>query len=67
MALLTVAGGLAMINISVAKLAKLYSAQFSLSPLDAQSCSLLLLASVALGLIGAGLSARWALRRGASG
>jgi cell division transport system permease protein len=61
-ALLAVAAGLAMINISVAELAKLYGAQFSLSPLDAQSCALLLLVSVALGVVGAGLSVRRALR-----
>ena len=61
-ALLAVAAGLAMINISVAELAKLYGAQFSLSPLDARSCALLLLVSVALGVIGAWLSVRRALR-----
>jgi cell division transport system permease protein len=61
-ALLAVAAGLAMINVSVAELAKLYGSKFSLSPLDARSCALLLLVSVALGIIGAGLSVRRALR-----
>lgn len=61
-ALLAVAAGLAMINISVAELAKLYGAQFSLSPLDARSCALLLSVSVALGVIGAWLSVTRALR-----
>ncbi|MFM7760278.1 MAG: cell division protein FtsX, partial [Burkholderiaceae bacterium] len=63
-ALLLVAAGLAAINQSVAELAKLYGSQFSLSPLDARSCALLLLVSVALGVIGAGLSVRRALRAG---
>ncbi|NBS67272.1 MAG: ABC transporter permease, partial [Betaproteobacteria bacterium] len=35
-ALLAVAAGLAMINVSVAELAKLYGSRFSLSPLDAR-------------------------------
>jgi cell division transport system permease protein len=61
-ALLAVAAGLAMINISVAELAKLYGAQFSLSPLDTRSCALLLSVSVALGVVGAWLSVRRALR-----
>jgi cell division transport system permease protein len=61
-ALLAVAAGLAMINVSVSELAKLYGSKFSLSPLDARSCALLLLVSVALGVIGAGLSVRRALR-----
>jgi cell division transport system permease protein len=61
-ALLAVAGGLAMINVSVTELAKLYGSRFSLSPLDARSCALLLLVSVALGVVGAGLSVRRALR-----
>jgi cell division transport system permease protein len=61
-ALLAVAAGLAMINVSVAELAKLYGSEFSLSPLDARSCALLLLVSVALGVVGAGLSVRRALR-----
>jgi cell division transport system permease protein len=61
-ALLAVAAGLAMINVSVAELAKLYGSEFSLNPLDARSCALLLLVSVALGVVGAGLSVRRALR-----
>jgi cell division transport system permease protein len=63
-ALLLVAAGLAAINQSVAALAKLYGSQFSLSPLDVRSCALLLLVSVTLGVIGAGLSVRRALRAG---
>lgn len=63
-ALLLVAAGLAAINQSVAALAKLYGSQFSLSPLDVRSCALLLLVSVTLGVIGAGLSVRRALRTG---
>jgi cell division transport system permease protein len=62
LALLLVAAGLSMINVSVAELAKLYGSQFSLSPLDARSCTLLLLVSIMLGVIGAGLSVRKALR-----
>lgn len=62
LALLLVAAGLSMINVSVAELAKLYGSQFSLSPLDAKSCALLLLVSIMLGVIGAGLSVRKALR-----
>jgi cell division transport system permease protein len=61
-ALLAVAAGLALINVSVAELARLYGSKFSLSPLDARSCAFLLLVSVALGVVGAGLSARRALR-----
>ena len=61
-ALLAVAGGLAMINVSGAELAKLYGSRFSLSPLDARSCAFLLLLSTALGVVGAGLSARRALQ-----
>jgi len=63
-ALLLVAAGLAATNQSVAVLAKLYGSQFSLSPLDVKSCALLLLVSVTLGAIGAGLSVRRALRAG---
>ncbi|MBM3365822.1 MAG: ABC transporter permease [Betaproteobacteria bacterium] len=62
LALLLVAAGLSMINVPVAELAKLYGSQFSLTPLDARSCALLLLASVVLGVVGAGLSVRRALR-----
>jgi cell division transport system permease protein len=62
LALLTVAAGLSMINVSVEELAKLYGAKFSLSPLDVRSSALLLLVSVVLGVVGAGLSVRRALR-----
>ncbi|NDC07895.1 MAG: FtsX-like permease family protein [Oxalobacteraceae bacterium] len=62
LALLTVATGLSMINVSVEELAKLYGAKFSLSPLDVRSSALLLLVSVVLGVVGAGLSVRRALR-----
>lgn len=62
LALLTVAAGLSMINVSVEELAKLYGSKFSLSPLDVRSSALLLLVSVALGVVGAGLSVRRALR-----
>jgi cell division transport system permease protein len=63
-ALLAVATGLATINISVIALAKLYGSSFSFSPLNMRSCLLLLTLSVALGVIGAGLSVRRALRSG---
>lgn len=63
-ALLAVAAGLASINISVIALAKLYGSSFSFSPLDARSWLLLLTLSVALGVIGAWLSVRRALRSG---
>ncbi|MEY5002363.1 MAG: hypothetical protein RL678_172 [Pseudomonadota bacterium] len=63
-ALLAVAAGLATINISVIALAKLYGSSFSFSAPDARSCLLLLTLSVALGVIGAGLSVRRALRSG---
>ncbi|MFM7523947.1 MAG: ABC transporter permease, partial [Betaproteobacteria bacterium] len=56
------AAGLSMINVPAAELAKLYGSQFSLSPLDARSCALLLLVSIVLGVVGAGLSVRRALR-----
>ena len=62
LALLTVATGLSMINVSVEELAKLYGAKFSLSPLDVRSSALLLLVSVVLGVVGAWLSVRRALR-----
>ncbi|MBU6293012.1 MAG: permease-like cell division protein FtsX [Burkholderiales bacterium] len=63
-ALLAVAAGLATINISVIALAKLYGSSFSFSAPDARSCLLLLTLSVALGVIGAGLSVRRALKSG---
>lgn len=63
-ALLAVATGLATINISVIALAKLYGSSFSFSPPDARSCLLLLTLSVALGVLGAGLSVQRALKSG---
>lgn len=62
LALLAVGGGLAMMNASVGELAKLYGSSFLLAPLDAGSVALLLAASAALGVIGAALSVRRALR-----
>ena len=61
-ALLVVAAGLALLNNSVMELAKLYDSSFALNPLNARYCGLLLLISAALGLVGAGLSVRRALR-----
>ena len=62
LALLAVGGGLMLMNASVGELAKLYGSSFLLAPLDAGSVALLLVASAALGVIGAGLSVRRALR-----
>lgn len=62
LALLAVGGGLMLMNASVGELAKLYGSSFLLSPLEAGSVALLLAASAALGVIGAGLSVRRALR-----
>lgn len=62
LALLAVGGGLVMMNASVGELAKLYGSSFLLAPLEAGSVALLLAASAALGVIGAGLSVRRALR-----
>jgi cell division transport system permease protein len=61
-ALLVVAAGVALLNNSVMELAKLYDSSFALNPLNARYCGLLLLISAALGLVGAGLSVRRALR-----
>ena len=62
LALLAVGGGLMLMNASVGELAKLYGSSFLLAPLDAGAVALLLAASAALGVIGAGLSVRRALR-----
>ncbi len=62
LALLAVGAGLMLMNASVGELAKLYGSSFLLSPLDASSVALLLAASGALGVIGAALSVRRALR-----
>ncbi len=62
LALLAVGGGLMMMNTSVGELARLYGSNFMLAPLDVGSVALLLAASAALGVIGAGLSVRRALR-----
>ena len=62
LALLAVGGGLVLMNASVGELAKLYGSSFLLAPLDSGSVALLLAASAALGVIGAVLSVRRALR-----
>lgn len=62
LALLAVSGGLALINTSVGELAKLYGSGFLLAPPDPASALALLGASMALGIIGAMLSVRRALR-----
>lgn len=62
LALLAVGGGLMLMNASVGELARQYGSSFLLSPLDAGSVSLLLVASATLGVIGAALSVRRALR-----
>lgn len=62
LALLAVGGGLLLANTSVGELARLYGSSFLLTPLDAGSVALLLAASAALGVVGAALSVRRALR-----
>lgn len=62
LALLAVFGGLMLLNLSVAELAALYGSSFLLVPLDAASVAMLLAGSAALGVIGAALSVRRALR-----
>lgn len=62
LALLAVFGGLLLLNVSVGELATLYGSSFLLAPLDAASVAMLLAGSAALGVIGAGLSVRRALR-----
>lgn len=62
LALLAVFCGLVLLNVSVGELAKLYGSSFLLAPLDAASVAMLLVGSAALGVIGAVLSVRRALR-----
>lgn len=62
LALLAVFGGLMLLNVSVAELAKLYGSGFRLAPLDTASVAMLLVGSAALGVVGAILSVRRALR-----
>lgn len=62
LALLAVTGGLTLLNTSVGELARLYGSSFLLAPLDPASMAVLLLASTALGVVGAALSVRRALR-----
>ncbi len=64
-ALLAVAGGLVLLNTSVGELARLYGSSFLLVPLDPASVAALLGASTALGVLGAVLSVRRALRTAA--
>ncbi len=61
-ALLTLAGGLVLLNVSVGELASLYGSSFTLAPLDLSSVVILLAASTALGVVGAVLSVQRALR-----
>ncbi|MEO0318572.1 MAG: hypothetical protein RL404_2249 [Pseudomonadota bacterium] len=62
LALLAVVGALALLNTSVGQLASLYGSAFLLQPLNAQTVAGLLAASAALGVLGAALSVRRALR-----
>lgn len=62
LALLAVFGGLMLLNVSVGELARLYGSGFLLAPLDAASVGMLLVGSAALGVVGAILSVRRALR-----
>ncbi len=62
LALLAVSGGLILLNTSVGELAKLYGSSFLLAPLDPSAVAALLAASAALGVLGAWLSVRRALR-----
>lgn len=62
LALLAVLGALALLNTSVGQLASLYGSAFLLQPLNAQTVAGLLAASAALGVLGAALSVRRALR-----
>ena len=61
-ALLAVAGGLALLNTSVGELARLYGSSFLLAPLEPAAVAVLLVASTGLGVLGAALSVRRALR-----
>jgi cell division transport system permease protein len=63
LALAGVLGALAWLNAPVGELAGLYGTDFQLSPLDAISTALLLVATTGLGIIGAMLSVWQALRR----
>ena len=62
LALLAVLGALGLLNTSVSQLASLYGSAFLLQPLNAQTVAGLLAASAALGVLGAALSVRRALR-----
>ncbi len=62
LALLGVLGALALLNTAVGQLASLYGSSFLLQPLNAQTVAGLLAASAALGVAGAALSVRRALR-----
>ncbi len=62
LALMAVVGALALLNTSVGQLASLYGSAFVLQPLNAQTVTGLLAASAALGVLGAALSVRRALR-----
>ncbi len=62
LALLAVMAALALLNTSVGQLASLYGSAFRLQPLNAQTVAGLLAASAALGVLGAALSVRRALR-----
>jgi cell division transport system permease protein len=62
LALLAVLGALALLNTSVSQLASLYGSAFLLEPLNAQTVTALLATSAALGVLGAALSVRRALR-----
>ncbi len=62
LALLAVLGALALLNTSVGQLASLYGSTFLLQPLNGQTVAGLLAASAALGVLGAALSVRRALR-----
>lgn len=63
LALTGVLGALALLNTPVGELSRLYGSSFQLSPLDAASTALMLVASTGLGVIGATLSVWQALRQ----
>ncbi len=62
LALLAVLGALALLNTSVTQLAQLYGSSFRLDPLNPATVLMLMLASGALGVVGAALSVRRALQ-----
>lgn len=62
LSLLAVAGALSLLNTSVVQLASLYGSTFLLQPLNARTVAGLLAASAALGVLGAAMSVRRALR-----